>query len=75
MTDTSIVPALFHSSFVVHPKCSPKEMEDMVSKWVNIKDDREIFDTIVDEELKNIDDVSSMNIDAYGDDYEKRIFN
>ena len=47
----------------------------MVSKWVNIKDDREIFDTIVDEELKNIDDVSSMNIDAYGGDYEKRIFN
>ena len=39
-TDTSIVPALFHSSFVADTKCSPKDMEDMVSTWVNIEYDR-----------------------------------
>ena len=57
-TDTSIVPAVFQSSFVVYPKFSQKYMKDMVSTWVNIEYDRYIFDAIVDEELINIDDVS-----------------
>ena len=57
-TDTSIVPAVFHSYFLFDPKCSPKEMGDMVSTWFNIEYDREISDAIVDEELKNIDDLS-----------------
>ena len=48
-TDTSIVPAVFQSSFVVDPKCSPKNMDDMVSTWVNIEYYREIVDAIVDE--------------------------
>ena len=64
-TDTSIVPALFHSSFVVDPKCPPKDMEYMINTWVRIKDDREIVDAIVDEELGNIDDLSEMDIDVY----------
>ena len=48
-TDTSIVPAVFQSSFVVDPKFSPKNMDDMVSTWVNIEYYREIVDAIVDE--------------------------
>ena len=50
-TETSIVPAVFHSSFVFDPKFSSKDMEDTVSTWVNIEDDRDIVDAIVDEEL------------------------
>ena len=67
-TNTSIVQELFHSSFAFYPKCSPKDMDDMVSTRFNIEDDREIFDAIVDEELENIDDVSEIDIDVY-DDY------
>ena len=70
-TDTYIVPSLFHSSFVVEPKCSPKDMEDMVSTGVNIEDDREIVDAMVGEELENIDDVSAMDIDVCDDDCEE----
>ena len=47
-TNTSIVPEVFYSSFVVDLKCSPKDMYDMVSTWVNIEDDRGIVDAIVD---------------------------
>ena len=36
-TDTSIVPAVFHSSFVVDPKCSTKDVEDMVSTWLTLR--------------------------------------
>ena len=43
-------------------------MEDIVSTWVIIEDYREIVDTIFDEELKNIYDVSEMDIDVYDDD-------
>ena len=43
----------------------------MVSRWVNIEDDREIFYSIVDEELENIGDVSAMDIDVYDDDCEE----
>ena len=43
-------------------------MEDMVSTWVNIEDDREIVDAIFDEDLENIDDVSAIDIDVYDDD-------
>ena len=32
-------------------------MEDMVSTWFNVEDDREIVDTIFDEGLENLDDV------------------
>ena len=70
LTDTSIVPAVFYSSFLVDPEYSPKDTEDMVSTWVNIEDDREIVDAIVVEELKNHDDVSAMDIDVYNDDFE-----
>ena len=48
-TDNYFVPAVFHSSFVVEPKCSFKGMEDMVSTRVNIEYYREIVDAIVDE--------------------------
>ena len=48
LTDTSIVPAVFHSFFVVDPNFSPKYMEDMVSTWVNIEYDSDIIDAIVD---------------------------
>ena len=65
MTDTSIVTALFNSSFVVDPKCSPKDTEDMVITWVNIEDYGEIVDAIVDEDLENLDDVSTTDIDVY----------
>ena len=67
LTDTSIVPALSHISLVVDPTCSLKYKEYMVSTWVNIEDYRDIVDAIVDKELKNIDNVSSMDIDVYGD--------
>ena len=50
-TETFIVPAVFKISFVVDPKFSPKDMEDMVSTWFNIEDDREIVNAIIDEEL------------------------
>ena len=56
-SDTSIVPELFHSSFVFETKYSLKYMEDMVSTWFNVEDDREIVDTIFDEGLENLDDV------------------
>ena len=50
-TDTFIVTAVFHSYFVVDPIFSPKDMEDMISTWVNIEGDREIADAIVYEKL------------------------
>ena len=59
---TSIVPAVFQSSFVVGPKYSTKYMEYMVGTWVNIEDDRDIVYAIVDEELENLYDVSEMGI-------------
>ena len=71
LNDTFIVTAVFHSSFVVDPTFSTKDMEDMVSTWVNIEDDRDIVDAIVDEQLENIDDVSEINIDVYDDDCEE----
>ena len=48
-TDTCIVQAVFHSSFGVDPKFSPKDVEGTVSTWINIEDDRDIIDAIVDE--------------------------
>ena len=59
---------MFHSSPIVDPKFYPQNMEDMVSTWVNIEYDREIVDSIVDEELENLDDVLEMDIDVF-DDY------
>ena len=70
-TDTSIVPAVFNSYFVVYPKCSPKDMEDMVITWVKIEDDREIVDGIFDGDLEIIDYVSAMDIDVYDEDCEE----
>ena len=70
-TETSLVPKVFHSYFVVDPKCSPKYMENMLSIWVNIWDERESVDAIFDEYLENIDDVSAIDIDVYYDDCEK----
>ena len=70
-TDTYIVPAVFQSSFVVDPKCSSKEMEVMVSTWVDIEGVTEIVDALVDEELENIDDVSEIDIDVYYYNFEK----
>ena len=43
----------------------------MVNTWVNIEDDREIVDDIVDEWLENLDGVSEMDIDNYGDGREE----
>ena len=71
LTEIFILPAVFQSYFVVDPKCSPKDMEDMLSIWVNIWDERESVDAIFDEYLENIDDVSGMNIDIYDDDCEE----
>ena len=34
--DSYIVSAVIHGSFVVDPKYSTKDMEDMVSKWFDI---------------------------------------
>ena len=48
-TETSLVPKVFHSYFVVDPKCSPRDMGDMVGTQVNIEDDRDIVDAIFDE--------------------------
>ena len=73
-TDTSIVPAVFHSSFVVDPKCSLKYMEVMISSWVIIEDDRDVVDAISDKELENIYDVSAIYIDNYDYYCESRIF-
>ena len=73
-TYTSILPALFHSSFVVDPKCSPKDMEYMLSTWVDIEDDREILDSIVDEELENLDIFSAMDLMFIIIIVKKRIF-
>ena len=70
-TETYIVPELFHNYFVVGPKCSPIDMEDMVSTQVDIEDDIDIFDIIVDEELENIDYLSAMDIGVYDDDCEE----
>ena len=67
-TETYVEPAVFHSSFVVDSKCSHKDMEDMVSTWVNTEDDREIVDVFVDEEFEKINYVSAMDIYVYGDD-------
>ena len=70
-TDTSIVLAVFFCYFVVDPKFSPKDMEYMVSKWVNIEDDMDIFDSIADGELENLDGVSAIDIGVYDDDCEE----
>ena len=51
LNDTSIVPSVFHSSFLVDPKCLPRHMEDMVITWVNIDYDRDIVDAIFNKEL------------------------
>ena len=67
-TDICIATTLFNSYFVFDSECSLKDIEDMVSTWVNIVYDREIVDAIVDEELENLDDVSAIDIDVY-DDY------
>ena len=42
-----------------------------VSTWVNIEDRGETVDSIFDEELENIDDVSAMDIDVYDDGCEE----
>ena len=46
--DTYIAPEVINSYFVVDPKCSTKDMEDMVSTWVIIEDDRDSVDAIFD---------------------------
>ena len=40
----------------------------MVSTWVKIEDYRKIVGAILDEELKNLEDISEMDIDVYDDD-------
>ena len=47
-TDISSAPAVFYSSFVVDPKCSPKDMEVMISTWVNIEGDKDMCDALVE---------------------------
>ena len=67
-TDICIATTLFNSYFVFDSECSLKDIEDMVSTWVNIVYDREIVDAIVDEELENLDRVSVKDFDVYYDD-------
>ena len=65
LTDTSIVPEVFYSSFVVEPQMFTQRHGVYGEFMVNIEDYMQPVDDIDDEELENLDDVSAMDIDVY----------
>ena len=52
--------SIFRNSFVTEKEMEKKDLELMMDTWVDVEDRKDIIDSIVDEELENLDKLEKI---------------